>query len=43
MNSYALAHQLGKPLEEIKAMKMEEFTMWQAYFCLITAKEKDNG
>ena len=43
MDCYALAHQLGKPIKEIKAMTTEDFTMWRAYFDLINPKEKDNA
>ena len=43
MDCYGLAHQLGKSVEEIKQMKIEDFTMWRAYFDLIRPKEEKNA
>lgn len=43
MDCYGLAHQLGKSVEEIKAMPKEQFTMWRAYFDLIRPREEENA
>ncbi len=43
MDCYGLAHELGKSIEEIKAMTVEDITMWRAYFDLIKPKEEKNA
>lgn len=39
MDCYGLAYQLGKSVEEIKTMTIEDLTMWRAFFALTKEKQ----
>jgi len=41
MDCFFLAHHLGRPLREIRAMTIEELTMWRAYFILTAPKKEE--